>query len=611
MSSIAPLAVALPLVASALLVASTLAFRRPHVDATAAIVALAVTVMCGVLVYGSASGLTITWLGGWEPREGVAVGISMVVDPIGAGLATLAGVLTTATFVFSIHYFDTDEPLFHALGLVFLAGMVGFCLSGDLFNMFVFFELMSVAAYVLVGFETDETAPLSGALNFAVTNSVGASLILGGIALVYGRTGALNLAQVGRALEAAPADGLVIGAFVMITTGFLVKAAVVPFHFWLADAYAVAPASVCMVLAGAASELGLYGAFRVYWTVFSGPLGPHADAVGALLLSAGILTALVGAVMAFAQRHLKRMLAFATVSHIGLFLVGLAVLSPAGVAGTAVYVVADGLVKAALFLCVGILQHRRSTVDEPHLRGEGRGMAVVGVLWVLGALAMASLPPFGPYLGKELIEQGLEARGLGPVVLVFVVASILTSGALLRAGGRIWLDLGPVGEIESGSAKGDEGSPSSVSAHHRTPASMLGPAVTLMALGLAVGLVPGIGTAAGAAGTRFEDRPAYAAAVLDGAPARPSRPPPESAPRTSASALLYAALSLGGAAALAAAALLLPDRRRGRNQGALERAGTRTVARLRTLHSGHVGDYVAWLVTGAAAFGAALTLMVM
>jgi len=608
MSTLAPLTVAVPLLAATILVAATSVLRRPAVDVVAGLVALAVTVMCAVLVVGSASSPTITWLGGWRPEGGVALGISMVVDPLGAGLATLAGALTTASFVFGVRYFDTEEPLFHTLGLVFLAGMVGFCLSGDLFNMFVFFELMSVAAYALVGFETEETAPLSGALNFAVTNSVGASLILAGIGLVYGRTGALNLAQLGRALEHAPADGLVICAFVLIVTGFLVKAAVVPFHFWLADAYAVAPVPLCIILAGATSELGLYAVVRVYWTVFSGPLGPHAVAVSGVLVTAGALTAVLGGIMAFTQRHLKRMLAFVTVSHIGSFLVAAALLTPDGLAGAGVYLAADGLVKASLFLCAGILQHRRATVDEPHLRGQGRGLPAVGALWGLGALAVASLPPFGPFLGKEVIERALDESGAPGLATVLVLSSVFTGGALLRAGGRIWFGLGPAGRTVPGGAVGDEEVPSTASARHRTPASMLVPAVVLLALGLGVGFAPGFAEAARSAAAGFTDRPAYAAAVLDGV-ATPTRAV-ASEPSAEASSYVNAALSLGGAGVLAAGALLLPGRVRRQRGGPVLRWAGGAVAGLRRLHSGHVGDYVAWLVVGTAAFGAALTLAV-
>ena len=143
--------------------------------------------------------------------------------------------------------------------------------------MFVFFELMSVSAYALTAYRIGRPASLQGALSFAMTNSVGAVMILFGIALLYGRTGALNLAQVGEALASAPSDGLVVVAFALITGGFLVKAAIVPFHFWLADAYAVAPTPAAIVFTGVMSDLGIYAVARIYVTVFEAPLAPHVE----------------------------------------------------------------------------------------------------------------------------------------------------------------------------------------------------------------------------------------------------------------------------------------------------------------------------------------------
>src|SRR5205085_2246130 len=131
-----------------------------------------------------------------------------------------------------------------------------------------------------------------------------------GIALLYGKTGALNLAQIGRTLSGQRADGLEIVAFTLLLAGFLIKAAIVPFHAWLADAHAVAPAPVCVLFSGIMVELGLLGVARVYWTMFDAPFEPHAPAVRNVLVTIGVVTALLGAVMAFVQRHLKRLLAY-------------------------------------------------------------------------------------------------------------------------------------------------------------------------------------------------------------------------------------------------------------------------------------------------------------
>ena len=319
------------LVACAMAGSSAVTRRREGLVALAGSVALLVLT---VLVVLRDEPRLLVWSGGWEPRDGVAVGIAFAVDPIGAGLAAFVAALGVPALLIAVRVIRVEDSIFDALMLIFLAAMVGFCLTGDLFNLFVFFELMSVSAYVLVGYEVRKRAALEGALTFAVTNTVGSILLLFGIALLYGRTGALNLAQMGVALSAAPADALVAVAFALVASGLLVKAAVVPFHLWTADAYAVSPTPVCILLAGAFSELGLYGLARVYWTVFDGTL--DTGGLRAVLVGAGVLTGLLGAVMCAAQHHLKRMLAFATIAQVGLFLVGLGLLSADGVAGAAV-----------------------------------------------------------------------------------------------------------------------------------------------------------------------------------------------------------------------------------------------------------------------------------
>jgi multicomponent Na+:H+ antiporter subunit D len=447
---------------------------------------------------------------------------------------------------------------------------------------------------------------LTGTLNFAVTNSVGAFFILTGIALVYARTGALNMAQMGETLVARSGggpDALVIGAFTLMAVGFFCKAAVVPFHFWLADAYAVSPTPVCLLLSAVMSELGLYAFARVYWTVFSGVLGGAAEAITVVLLVAGTLTAIVGAAMCFAQRHLKRLLAFATVSHVGLFLIGIALLSPSGLAGTAIYVLADGAVKASLFVGVGVIQHRYASVDELALRGRGRDLPITAGVVVLGGLALASLPPFGPFLGKSMIEHAASETGHAWVAIVFVVASALTGGAVLRSAGRIFLGLGSPDERyeDKFSFSGEEADPEAAYPRSQVPRPMTVTAIALLAGGLALGLVPGLAEAAMGAAARFVDRQGYVATVLGGAPVAAIDAPPWAG--LEAKDWLIAVLSMGGAIALAGVALA-----RGPLHhlvgGATGRRLRDGVALLRSLHSGHVGDYVTWVVVGAVTLGA-------
>jgi multicomponent Na+:H+ antiporter subunit D len=606
-----PLPVAVPLLVAAFLVGASPFIRRRAADTVAIATAAVVTALSAALLVQAAGQPVVYWFGGWTPRGGVALGIAFAIDQVGATLATLGGVLMTAALVFSWRYFEAVGTLFHALMLVFLAAVVGFCLSGDLFNLFVFFELLSVAGYALAGYQIEDPGSLQGALNFAVTNSVGAVLVLSGIALLYGRTGALNLAQVGQALAAGPADRLVVVAFLLLLAGFFVKAAVVPFHFWLADAYAVAPTPVCILLAGLVSELGLYAAFRTYWTVFAGPLAPHAAGLRAVLLGAAVLTALVGAVMCFLQHHLARLLAFATVSHIGMILAGAALLAPDGSGGAFVYLVADGLVKASLFVCVGIVQHRLATVDELELRGQGRDLPWTFGLLVAGALGLAGVPPFGTFVGKVLMEDAATGTGHPWLPWLFVTASGLTAGAVLRAALRLFAGWGPVpepGERDpTAAAEGAEREREMTQPRPRTPAAMLAPAFGLLGIALAMGLLPGLPARAEAAAARFHDRAGYVAAVLGGAAAG-RIPPGVHEPVHLGAALAFTVLTVAVALGLALGALFRGRSRSG-PEAAVERAWGPVVSVLRGLHSGQVGDSITWLTVGTAGLGALLALV--
>src|SRR6185437_15893993 len=194
--------------------------------------------------------------------------------------------------------------------------------------------------------------------------------------------------------------------------------------------------------AGVMSELGLFAVMRLWVTVFSGLAGGSGPRMRAVLLGFGILTAVVGAVMALAQLHLKRMLAFVTMSHLGIYLIGVGLLTPLGLAGASLLVIGDGLAKSALFLGVGVVQHQRASVSEIKLRGRGRGLAVTGVTIVLGALVLADLPPYVSSAGHALLVKAAEQAGLPWLEIVIAVCVILSSGAVLRAAGRIWLGWG-------------------------------------------------------------------------------------------------------------------------------------------------------------------------
>ncbi|HET6877621.1 MAG TPA: proton-conducting transporter membrane subunit [Jatrophihabitans sp.] len=607
-SVLAPLVVVVPIVTGALLLAIGRSLPRWALDAVAVAGAATVLALDAVLLDAVSGGRVVTWSGGWTPHAGATVGIALVADRIGVGAALLAAVLITCALIYSWRYYEDAEAHFHVMLLLFLAGMTGFALSADLFDMLVFFELMGALAYALTGFRVEAKAAVQGGLNFAIVNSFGAFMTLTGIGMLYSRTGQLGLAQLSEALAGHRADALVVAAFVLVCTGWLVKAAAAPFHFWTADAEAVAPSPVCAVFSGVMVVLGVYGVARVYWTVFADalPEGP----VRRGLLAVGILTAVLGGVMAVAQRNLKRLLAYATIAHVGLFLIAVGVLSSDGVAGAATYAAGHAGVEGSLFLLAGIVLNRYRSVDELELHGRGQPGSVLAWLMVLDGLCMAGLPPFGVGLGKGMCEDALSHEGFGWGPYLFVAVSALTGGAVLRATGRIFFGFGaePTEEERQGSARqmSGEDDEETEGRLHRVPASMLIAVLVLMAGGLTIGTVPGFGRVMEAAAERFVDTHGYVDQVLHGIAPVPLHP--ADTWWTLAGVLLDV---LSTAFAIGVAAVGLHFRRL---PGRLRSPVTSlrpVLDGLRTLHSGHVGDYLAWLVVGVSALLAIVGLPVL
>ncbi len=599
MNPLVPLPVLVPLAAAILLALVNKRCARWLADS----IAIAATVTAGtisvLLLRASTVAPIIYWYGGWTPRAGVAVGVNFYVDPFSAGLAAFVCLLGLAAFLFSLHYFDSVGTLFHVLMLGFVGAMCGFSLSGDLFNLFVFFELMSVAAYSLCGYKTEEPSTQQGAINFAVLNTIGGFLALIGLGMFYSRTGALNMAQIGRALS-TQSDVLVTTAFVFVISGFLVKAAAFPFHFWLADAHAVAPTPACVLFSGIMVQLGVYAVARVYWATMDGPFGAHRPAVTAVLLTVGVLTALLGALMCFAQTHIKRLLAFSTISHTGILLIGISLLRPDALAGAALYVIGHGAAKGALFLVAGILLHRFGSIEEARLYGRARHMRCTGAVFALGGLALAALAPFGTFVGEHAIDSGAEHAGMWWLRVIFFLAGSITAAAVLRVYARVFLGRGTRLPVSDGSGSSDEGRETKGS-HSRVPAVMFGPCLALLLIALGAGCIPGAPHACRTAATAFADHAGYQARVLDGAWLPIKRVTPE--PSAMATAVVSSIVRTAFAVVLAVVALFWGRR-------ASQSAAYKVITMIRGLHSGKVGDYVAYFAFGVAAIAAALALLI-
>ena len=591
-ASLPPLPVAGPLAVAGLLLAGGRALPSRAPDAIAILTALAACGICLAMAWASADGPLIYWFGGWAPRDGLVIGIGFVVDQVGASVAAFIGLLFASAMVFAWGYYDEVHAHFHVLMLLFMAGMIGFCLTHDLFNLFVWFEVMSVAAFALTGYQLRSSA-LDGALNFTVTNTIGSYLILGGIGLIYSHAGALDFAALNQGVARTPDDAVVTASFALLATGFLIKAAQVPFQFWLADAHAVAPSPVSVIFSGAMVALGLYGMAKLFWTAFAPSPALH-QVMHTLLLGMGIASAVVGGVMALSQRHVKRLLAFSTISHAGIMLIGIALTSEDGLSGMLVYLVGHGLVKGALFMVAGILLATCGGIDEIGLRGLGRDIWPAGIAMALGGLLLAGLPVGLMDEGVERMDAASHAVGRDWVMAAVVIGAACTGGAVLRVTGRVFLGLGPVPGEEDRAPTDEEQEKAD-----RPLWLMMMPTTLLLLLSL-----PGA-EAAGAFASRAAAQFMHpdARAVLGGTPAAPvvtahaAAPPPSWVPWISV------------ALALAIAAYELTRRRLPRLLvSGWDRRTAPVLNGLQTLHSGLVGDYVAWIAMGLALWALAFML---
>lgn len=592
--SLLPLPVVTPLAVAAvlLLVGRFLPWRIP--DGIATVTALAVSVLTLTIAIGTARAPFVYWFGNWFPRGDIVPGIGFVAGQADAAVAALIALMFAASFLFAWGYFEDIRAFFHVLMLFFLAAMEGFCLTHDLFNLFVWFEVMSVVAFALTAYRLESSA-LEGALNFTVTNTLGSFLMLGGIGLLYTRAGALDFGALSRSIASSPHDPVALAAFCLLATALLIKGAMVPFQFWLADAHAVAPSPVSVIFSGAMVPLGVFGIAKLYWEIFA-PAPAVGNVVQTLLLGMGAGSAILGGVGCLRQRHMKRLLAFSTISHTGLLLGGIALLTPVGLGGMLAYLIGHGLVKGALFMVAGVLLACLGGIDELGLRGRGRTrrMMPVGIAMAIAGLLLAGAPIGLLAAGSHLLDKAISSGANEWFLSAILIGPACTGAAVLRAAGRIFLGWGKTaGEEERGPSE-DE-----TERANRPLWLMMLPISMLLALALARGGEPVDRLAVGAA-LRF--------IAWDGGASLGSVPALSPMPAEAVAHPLLPWLSVGLAIAIAG-----HDLARDRLPDLWLRMTDRTLrpllALIDGLHDGVVGDYVAWIVVGLAAFSLSFALV--
>ncbi|MCD6417780.1 NADH/ubiquinone/plastoquinone (complex I) [bacterium] len=413
-SSILPLSVALPLLSAVLILIIGKFWKG--VGAFIGVACGVVTLYFAIAMFDIPDGSY--WMGGWIPP----VGIVLALDSLSRLLLLVVNTIAFFSLVYSVTYMQkyTAQEKFYALFMLMLAGMNGVVLTGDMFNLFVFLEIASLASYALVGFGV-EAEELEAGFKYLILGSVASTAILFGIAFIYNLTGTLNMADAARFISGLMPNRMLLFAAGFFVFGFGLKAGLAPFHAWLPDAHPSAPAPVSAMLSGVLIKaLGIYALTRVIFTVFGAP-----ETILQIVLWMGVLSSVVGGLMSLGQNDLKRMLAFSSVSQIGYVAMGIGLGTPLGIAAGLFHLFNHAIFKGLLFLSAGSIEHSTGTRDLRQMGGLMKKLPITSLSTVVGSLSISGIPPFNGFFSKLFIIIALiQAKAFIPAAIAIIVSFI-------------------------------------------------------------------------------------------------------------------------------------------------------------------------------------------
>jgi len=471
MNNLIVLPVALPLIGAAVCILvgkSRTAQRFVSIATLVAVAAIAVWMVIDV----DANGTLVTQAGGWR----APIGISLVADRFAAMMLVVSAIVLLAVLVYAVGQRDAEgnHVGFHPVYLVLSAGVASSFLTGDLFNLFVSFEVMLTASYVLITLGGSKAQVRAG-MTYVVISLLASTLFLAALAITYMATGTVNMADLSGRIAELP-EGLRSALGLLLIVVFGIKAALFPLYFWLPDSYPTAPSPVTAVFAGLLTKVGVYAIIRSQTLLIPAP-----DRAGTVLLVVAALTMLVGVFGAISQNDVKRVLSFHIVSQIGYMIMGLGLFTVAGLAGALLYIIHHIIVKTTLFLTSGLIEHTGGTGRLARIGGIARRLPVLAALFLLPALSLAGIPPFSGFVAKlALVSAGLDS-GQYAVVAISLVVSLFTLFSMTKIwAGAFW-----------GESHGDNGTDLIVEGRLGTPRVMTLATGSLAALSIAIAIASG------------------------------------------------------------------------------------------------------------------------
>jgi multicomponent K+:H+ antiporter subunit D len=389
-------------------------------------------------------------LGAWP----APFGIVLVLDRLSAMMLLLTAVIALCSLLYALRGREERGGHFHALFLFQLMGINGAFLTGDLFNLFVFFEVLLIASYCLL-LHGGRNSSLAPGLHYVAINFTGSFLFLVGVSLLYAMTGTLNMADMARKVAAAPAAdaALIRSGALLLMLVFAIKAALFPLYFWLPRAYAAADAPVAALFA-IMTKVGVYAMLRVSTLIFGPEAGVAASVLDAWLLPAALLTVVVATFGVLAGATLRVMAGYLNIASVGTICIGLGVASASALGAALYYLLHSTLVIALLFLLIGLVRRSRADGGDRIERGPAPAHpALLGGLFFAAAIAAVGLPPLSGFLGKVMLLQAAREHSTGPWIWAVLLGNaLLALLALARAGSTVFWHTVPQTDAAPGMA---------------------------------------------------------------------------------------------------------------------------------------------------------------
>ncbi len=488
-----------PLVAIALTVLFAGKLWMQRAVSVAASAALLV-VSLRILAEASSGYILVSQLGGW----GAPFGISFVADMLSAAMVVITAIMAVTISLYALAWDPAhrEKALFHPLFQGLILGVVGAFLTGDIFNLYIWFEVMLISSFGLLVIDGTK-AQYDAGVKYVVLNLVATTLFLLAVAFLYGATGRLNFADLATAIPQLENQGLVSSLSVLFFLAFGCKAAIFPLFFWLPAAYHTAAAPVVAIFAALLTKVGVYALVRTFSLLFDG----HPALTTSMFGVAAGTTMLIGVLGAAAHYEIKRILSFHIISQIGYMLMGFAIGTPLAIAGTVLYVIHHILVKANLFLLAGVIERAAGSTELKAIGGLYGRLPWLGVLFLIPAMSLAGIPPLSGFWAKFVVlKAGLEG-GNYVLVSVALLVGVLTLYSMIKIWSEaFWKEVPPDSERTL----------SAFSTDRKSIALSVLPIAVLSALTLTIGLwVEPVLTYSTRAAEQIGDKESYVRAVLE------------------------------------------------------------------------------------------------